>query len=97
VLARVDAVTVLSYRDTAPAIMAVGSPLLRLGDLTGRPVRLAAETQPLPDCPECTLAEEGAAALEAVVGQVDAAAATAHPAYAGLVVHHYASWRTMPA
>jgi hypothetical protein len=99
VLARVDAVTVMSYRDTATgpnSILDVGADLLARGVVAGRPVRLAAETEPLPDCGYCTFATRGATALDAAVAKVDAAAA-GYGSYAGLAVHHYTSWRALAA
>jgi hypothetical protein len=97
VLARVDAATVMSYRDTATgpnSILAVGADLLTRGTAAGRPVRLAAETGPLADCGYCTFAGQDASALDAAIAKVDAAAAD-YPSYAGLAVHDYAAWRNL--
>ncbi|MBG0831126.1 hypothetical protein HS041_25530 [Planomonospora sp. ID67723] len=97
VLARVDAVTVMSYRDTASgpnSLMAVGADMLARATRAGRPVRLAAETAPLADCPYCTFHEEGGARMTAALAEVDVAA-RAYPAFAGIAVHHYPSWRAM--
>lgn len=93
VLARVDGVTAMSYRDSAAGILDVGAVLLERGAVAGKPVQLAAETVPLPDCPYCTFAEEGSAALDAALAEVDATAGAASPAYAGISVHDYAHWR----
>ncbi|WP_412735026.1 hypothetical protein [Krasilnikovia sp. MM14-A1259] len=97
VLARVDAVTVMSYRDTATgpnSMMDVGSDMLLRGGAAGIPVRLGAETAALPDCPYCTFAEEGRQQLDATLDDVDQAAA-GYPAFAGIAVHHYGSWSTL--
>jgi hypothetical protein len=94
VLARVDAVTVMSYRDTATgpnSMLDVGADMLARGSAAGKPVRLAAETQRLADCPYCTFYEEGQAQLTKTLSAVDTAA-RAYPAYAGIAVHHYDSW-----
>lgn len=91
VLERVDGVTVMSYRDTATgpnSLWAVAEDMLVRGDGAGTPVELAVETNPLPDCPHCTFAEEGAAAMYEVVATVDALASD-HPSYAGFAVHDY--------
>lgn len=97
VLERVDAVTVMSYRDTAVgegSILGVGVDMLRRGATAGRPVRLAVETGQLADCPYCTFYEEGQATLAAALAQVDLAASD-YASFTGLAVHHYASWRTL--
>jgi hypothetical protein len=94
VLARVDAVTVMSYRDTATgpnSMMDVATDMLGRGSAAGKPVRLAAETQQLADCPYCTFYEEGQAQLARTLTTVDTAA-RAYPGYAGIAVHHYDSW-----
>ncbi|GIH96154.1 hypothetical protein ACFFMN_42665 [Planobispora siamensis] len=97
VLARVNAITVMSYRDTAKgpnSMMDISTDLLTRGSRAGRPVRLGAETAPLSDCVYCTFHEEGRTRMTTVLSQVDAAA-RAHPAFAGIAIHHYTSWRTM--
>ncbi|WP_157371543.1 hypothetical protein [Angustibacter sp. Root456] len=97
VLARVDAVTVMSYRDSAAAMVDVGRDVLqradRLAATTGRrvPVHLAAETNPLTDCAYCTFAEEGDAALRQALDAVDVAAG-AYATYAGTAVHDLTGW-----
>jgi hypothetical protein len=97
VLRRVDAVTVMSYRDTATgpnSVTAVGADFLRRGAALGKPVRLGVETQPLTDCAYCTFAEEGAAALEGALAEIEAAG-SAYASYAGAAVHSYDSWRRL--
>ncbi|GGL11382.1 hypothetical protein [Planomonospora parontospora] len=97
VLARVDAVTVMSYRDTVSgpnSLTAVGADMLARAGRAGRPARLAAETAPLTDCRHCTFHEEGAARMTAALAKVDAVA-RAYPAFAGIAVHHYTAWRAM--
>ena len=96
VLTRVDAVTVMSYRDSAAGILDVGRDVLDRADalaVIGRrvPVRLAAETNPLPDCDYCTFAQEGSAALALALATVDAASAL-RPSYAGMAVHDHLGW-----
>nr|BFE89345.1 hypothetical protein GCM10020093_119470 [Planobispora longispora] len=82
VLARTDAVTVMSYRDTATgpgSIMEISADMLRRGQRAGRPVRLGAETLRLPDCPHCTFHDRGREAMDAALAEVDAAAAEYPP------------------
>jgi hypothetical protein len=97
VLKRVSAVTVMSYRDTATgtnSMLAVSQDWLKRGAAAGKRVRLGAETDPLPDCGYCTFAEEGSRRMLAVLSQVDAGAHRS-PAYAGVAVHRYGSWRVL--
>ncbi|WP_189238484.1 hypothetical protein [Planomonospora parontospora] len=99
VLAQVNAVTVMSYRDTATgpnSMTDISADMLTRGAAAGRPVRLGAETGPLEDCPHCTFAGEGPARVTTVLAEVDAAVG-ASAAFNGIAVHHYESWRTMGA
>ena len=76
VLRRVDAVTVMSYRDSAAgpnSVTAVGADFLRRGAALRKPVRLGVETQPLTECAHCTFAEEGAVAMDAALAQIETA------------------------
>jgi hypothetical protein len=97
VLARVDAVTVMSYRDEAlgrNGILDVSRDWLRRGRAAGVPVTLGAETNPLADCPHCTFAEEGAAALDREQ-RVVARRLRGTSAFAGLAVHDRAGWSNL--
>ncbi len=103
VLARVDAVTVMSYRDTAAGMLDVGADVLARADVlqrrTGRlvPVRLAAETNPLADCPSCTFASRGLSALAEALNAVDASASASYASYAGVAVHDVRGWTALGA
>ena len=99
VLKRVKAVTVMSYRDsgTGPnSMLTVSQDWLARGAAAGKRVRLGAETNPLPDCTHCTFAEEGAIRLQQELAKVDAATRRT-PAFAGVAVHRYGTWRSLPA
>ena len=99
VLKRVKAVTVMSYRDsgTGPnSMLSVSRDWLARGAATGKRVRLGAETNPLPDCTHCTFAEEGATRLQQELAKVDAATRRT-AAFAGVAVHRYGTWRSLPA
>jgi hypothetical protein len=98
ILRRVDAVTVLTYRNTATgpnSVLDVGADMLARATTAGRAARLAAETQPMPGCAHCTFRDEGEAVMTTVLAAVDGAA-RAYPAYAGIGIHHYDSWAAMP-
>jgi hypothetical protein len=99
VLKRVKAVTVMSYRDTGTgpnSMLSVSQDWLARGAAAGKRVRLAAETNPLPDCPYCTFAEEGANRLTQELAKVDAATRRT-AAFGGIAVHRYGSWRALPS
>ncbi len=94
VLSRVDAVTVMSYRDTATgpnSMTAVAADMLSRGSLAGKPVRLGAETGRLDGCPHCTFYEEGRQRLVSVLTQVDAFGA-GYATFVGIAIHHYTAW-----
>jgi hypothetical protein len=94
VLALVDAVSTMSYRDTATgpnSMLDVGTDMLVRGQAAAKPVRLGAETGATPDCLNCTFYEEGEAALETALTTVDGLA-TAYTSFNGMAVHHYRSW-----
>jgi hypothetical protein len=93
-LARVNAVTVMSYRDTATgpnSITDVGADMLARATAAGKDVRLGAETQELADCLHCTFFEEGQVYMQSTLTQVDAVA-QAYGRYKGIAVHHFDSW-----
>jgi hypothetical protein len=99
VLRRVNAVTVMSYRDsgTGPnSILSISLDWLARGKAAGKRVRLGAETGALADCPQCTFREEGADHLTRELAEVDAATRQT-AAFGGIAVHHYGAWLTMPA
>jgi hypothetical protein len=99
VLKRVNAVTVMSYRDTGTgpnSIVEISQDWLTRGKAAGKRVRLGAETESLPDCPHCTFAEEGAGRLQEELAKVDAATRRT-AAFAGIAVHRYGTWRALPA
>jgi hypothetical protein len=99
VLRRVDAVTVMSYRDTATgpnSLVEVSQDWLARGAAAGQRVRLAAETGPLADCGYCPFHDKSASALALELSKVDIATPQA-PAFGGIAVHHYGAWRTLPA
>ncbi|MFI5495269.1 hypothetical protein [Actinoplanes sp. NPDC051859] len=97
VLRRVNAVTVMSYRDfaTGPNSMtAVSQDWLARGKAAGKRVRLGAETEALPDCGHCTFAEESATRMHQELTKVDAAMRSS-AAFAGIAVHRYGTWRAL--
>jgi hypothetical protein len=94
VLARVDAVTVMSYRNTATganSMVGVAGDLLERAGRVAKPVRLGAETRPLDDCAHCTFHGTGADRLRRTLAAVDTAGQR-YPAFAGIAVHEYEAW-----
>ena len=97
VLARVDKVTVMSYRDTvtgADSITDVAARTLAAGVTAGKPVRLAVETNNLGSDPvsaKQTFYGSTEAAVNAALDQVDAAESGV-ASYAGMAVHDYVGY-----
>lgn len=87
-----DEVSVMSYRDSAPGVLGVGSVMLGLADQHEVPIRLAVETNELRDCPYCTFDGQNVTALRHAMDEIDAAAAVRTPWYQGLSVHDHAGW-----
>jgi hypothetical protein len=88
----------MSYRDTGTgsnSMLTVSQDWLARGAAAGKRVRLAAETNPLPDCRYCTFAEEGATRLTRELAKVDAATRRT-AAFGGIAVHRYGTWRALP-
>ncbi|RYP81867.1 hypothetical protein EKO23_22865 [Nocardioides guangzhouensis] len=100
VLTRVDAVTVMSYRNTATgpdSITAVGEAVLAAAARAGKPARLAVETNDLgpdPVARKQTFWGFTQAQLSTALAAVDAAEAGA-PAYAGVAVQDRAGWEAL--
>jgi hypothetical protein len=100
VLARVDKVTVMSYRDTvtgADSITDVAARTLAAGVTAGKPVRLAVETNDLGSDPvsaKQTFYGSTEAAVNTALDQVDAAESGV-PSYAGMAVHDYAGYNAL--
>jgi hypothetical protein len=88
VLDRVDAVTVMSYRDTATgpnSLSVVAEDMLVRAERAGVRIELAVETNRL-GCKHCTFYEEGADAMREVIGTVSALLAD-HPTFTGFAIH----------
>jgi hypothetical protein len=94
VLSVVDAATVMSYRDTATganSIVDVGTDMLTRAQAAGKPVRLAAETNPTPDCAVCSFSAATATQLQAALSQVETVAGS-YRTFDGMAVEDYNGW-----
>lgn len=102
VLARVDAVTVMSYRTTATgadSITGLGGTALAAAARAGKPARLAVETNHLGDdavSRKQTFHGSTRRVLSSVLASVDAAVRS-NPSYAGVAVHDAAGWQALRA
>jgi hypothetical protein len=100
VVGAVDAVTVMSYRDTATgpdSITGVGATALATARRLGRPVRLAVETRWLGDdrvSAGQTFHGATQRRMDRVLADVEAAVA-GHPTYVGIAVHDVVGWSAM--
>ncbi|QBR91632.1 hypothetical protein [Nocardioides euryhalodurans] len=100
-MAAADAVTVMSYRDTATgpdSITGVAATALATARRLGVRIRLAVETRDLGDGPVAdkqTFFGESRRLLERTLREVDTATA-GHPTYAGISVHDHHGWVALP-
>ncbi|GAB3824979.1 hypothetical protein ACFPIJ_63935 [Dactylosporangium cerinum] len=97
VLARVDGVTVMSYRNTATggnSMIGVADDLLQRAGKAAKPARLGAETQALGDCAYCTFHGGSGSAMRATLSAVDSAAQR-YAAFEGIAVHQYDTWMAL--
>ena len=100
VLATVDAITVMSYRNVATgpnSISDIGAHELASAAAAGKPCRLAVETNDLGPDPVSrsqTFYGSSTRTLTRALAEVDRAEAAA-PAYAGVAVEDYAGWRSL--
>lgn len=89
-----DAVTLMSYRDTAGEILGVSAEARRLLGRVGRRYRLAVDTLPSAD-PGSTFAGQPAADLERETTEVARRIADDR-CFAGVAVHDLAGWLALP-
>lgn len=88
-----DGVTLMSYRDTAEAILGCGKTELEMGKTRNCRVLLGAETGQTGEGDFVSFYEEGKARMARELAKVRAAAAKAGvPAGTGVAVHHVGSW-----
>jgi hypothetical protein len=90
----VDHVSVMSYRDTSigpGSIADVGSDMVTRGINDGKPVRLAVETNALPDCSYCTFNGGSASQMQADMTSVDATFANSS-SFEGIAVEDFNGW-----
>lgn len=90
-----SAVILMSYRDTAEAILAVSAQARTVLKSMRRPYRLAVDTLPSPD-PRTTFAGQPAAALVRETTQASQQLA-ADSMFKGFAVHDLAHWAALPA
>ncbi len=100
VIGAVDAVTVMSYRDTATgpdSITEISRTALATAARLGRPIRLAVETRWLGDDPvsaKQTFFGSTQRQLDRALSDV-AAELAGHPTYAGIAVHDHRGWSAL--
>lgn len=95
ILAKVDEVTVMSYRDTAfgnNSFTEIATDWLERATAAEKDVWLAAETNELADCPYCTFYEEGQARMADVLEAVDGWARPQFPTYRGVAIEDLDGW-----
>jgi hypothetical protein len=92
-----DSITVLVFRDTAPAIVSRSATALGHARAAGKPVRLGLSVEPaaVAGGASTTFAEQGSSGLDTVTSTVTSDL-SGDPAFAGFAVQSYQFWRTLP-
>lgn len=91
-----DCITLMSYRDTAEAMLDVSKTEIAMATARNVRVVLGAETGETGEGSIVTYFEEGSAKMDAELAKVSAALDTAKvPAGAGIAVHHLGSWEKL--
>ncbi|MBM7705907.1 amidase [Chryseomicrobium aureum] len=89
-----DGVALMSYRDTAQAIIDISSKEMAWGNTYGKKVRVGVETMESKDYPFISFHEEGEQAMERALVDVNTAF-RGYSSFAGISVHHVGSWMNM--
>lgn len=89
-----DGVALMSYRDTAQAIIDISSKEMAWGNTYGKKVRVGVETMESKDYPFISFHEEGEQAMEHALVDVNNTF-SGHSSFAGISVHHVGSWMNM--
>ena len=96
VMSAADGVALMSYRDTAEAMLDVSKAEIALAKKRNVRVILGAETGETGEGSIVTFFEEGAAKMDAELAKVTAALEAAKvPAGAGIAIHHLGSWEKL--
>ena len=96
VMGDADCVALMSYRDTAAAMLDISKTEIDIAKKGGVRVVLGAETGATGDGDFVTFHEEGAAAMDAELAKVVPVLEAANvPAGAGIAIHHLGSWEKL--
>ncbi|CAG7656948.1 hypothetical protein ACFQI7_00185 [Paenibacillus allorhizosphaerae] len=93
-IAKLDEVALMSYRDQGDAVADLVKEELAWGDKYGKKVWLSLETNPVSETPYITFYEEGKAEMDRQMARIDELVKV-HPSYAGIAVHDYIGWRNL--
>lgn len=89
-----DGVALMSYRDTAQAIIDISSKEMAWGKTYGKKVRVGVETMESKEHPFISFHEEGEQAMERALVDVNTAF-RGYSSFAGVSVHHVGSWMNL--
>ena len=73
-------------------MLAIAEVWLQRATDAAKPVWLAAETNPTPDCVYCTFYEEGQAQMASVLSSVDDTERASFPTYQGISIEDLDGW-----
>jgi hypothetical protein len=93
-LAPLDEVTLMTYRNQAHALAEISSANLSLGDRLGKKIFVAVETNKTSEPAYITFYSKGKMQLEQELASIDQLLGH-HPSYAGIAIHDYSGWRSL--
>ena len=93
VMRAASSVTLMAYRDRAPAILGLSEAARRVAASVGRTYRIGVDTRPSADA-HTTFADDGRRVLERETTAV-ADALRRDPLFAGIAVHDFTGWRRL--
>ncbi|MBD2862350.1 hypothetical protein [Paenibacillus oceani] len=93
-IAKLDEVALMSYRNQGDAVVNLVTEELAWGDKYGKKVWLSLETNAIPETPYITFYDKGKIEMDLQMSRIDELV-KAHQSYAGIAVHDYTGWRDL--
>lgn len=94
IIAKVDRVTIMAYRDTAEEIIEISKQEIAFGNVHNTPIIIGVETLQSDEGDNVSFAEEGERYMNRALKKV-VKAYKHDPMFAGIAVHHVISWGRM--
>ncbi|ULL13627.1 hypothetical protein DVH26_03680 [Paenibacillus sp. H1-7] len=91
---QLDEVTLMSYRDSAEALIEITAAEMALGDKLGIKVFVGVETNPVNEAAFVTFHSKGKGEMGRQMAVIDQKL-SAHPSYSGIAIHDYSGWKRL--